>query len=97
MTSTKTRTLVAAGLAFAVSLLVSMLNGLGFPRALYSAAVMAVIAGVAVAVLSWAITYSQEKGYPGWLGFFLVFFLNLIGIFILLVLPVRESGNQAMS
>lgn len=92
MTSTRKRTLVAVLLGFAAAFAISILNGFTFALALYSAALLAVIAGVIVGVLSWAIEYAVGKGYPGWLGPVLVIFLNIVGVIILVLLPTRRVG-----
>ncbi|MFU8773325.1 MAG: hypothetical protein ACNA8H_13015 [Anaerolineales bacterium] len=88
MTS-RQRTLAGVALGFIIAFVVSLLTGQNFIQSIYSAIFIAVIVGVLVAVLSWAIEYAQKKGYPGWLGFVLVLMLNILGVFILIILPDR--------
>ena len=42
-----------------------------------------------VVVLDWAMALAQRKGYSPWLGLLLVTGLNLPGIIVLALLPVR--------
>jgi hypothetical protein len=92
MNSTGRRVLAGIILAFALGYVIVLSNGRGFIQALSAAALLALIAGVTVGILSWAVEYALRKGYPGWLGFLLIFFLNFVGIFILLLLPAREAS-----
>lgn len=48
-----------------------------------------------VAVLAWASETVEQKGYPSWLGFLLVAILNFLGIFIVWLLPERETKPEA--
>jgi drug/metabolite transporter (DMT)-like permease len=90
--STGRRTLFGIIIGFVTAFVVALLNGQTFVQALSTAAIFAVIVGVLVAVLSWAMNYAVMKGYPGWLGFVLVFILNVIGIIILFLLPARRPA-----
>lgn len=83
-------TLTSILVAFAVGFGISLLNGRDLSGALYSGFYFSLIIGAIVAILSWAFNYAEIKGYSGWVGFTLVLFLNIIGLFILLLLPVKQ-------
>jgi hypothetical protein len=51
--------------------------------------IFAVLVGIIVAMLSWGIDIAVKKGYPAWVGLFLVLFLNVFGLVIIAVLPDR--------
>jgi uncharacterized membrane protein len=71
-------------------LAVSVLNGRGVAVSIAAAAVFGLLVGVVVAILSWAFNYAGAKGYSGWMGFFLVLVLNVLGVLLLLILPARN-------
>jgi hypothetical protein len=83
--------MLAIFLGYTIALVISLLNGRTLIQALYAAAVFAAVTGIIVGVLSWAVEYAMRRGYPGWLGFILVFFLNILGIIILFLLPNRQQ------
>ncbi len=74
---------------FLVGFVISLANGVDFASALQRGLIFALIVGAIVAILSWGMDIAVEKGYPGWLGFILVLFLNVIGLIILAVVPVN--------
>ena len=85
------RTMLAIILGFTIALVISLLNGRTIAQASYAAAILAALTGLIVGVLSWAVYHASRKGYPGWLGFILVFFLNILGIMILFLLPKMQQ------
>ena len=87
---TTARTASAFILGFLVGLAVSMLNGGGVAVSIAAAAVFGLLVGIVVSILAWAFDYAEMKGYNGWLGFFLVLILNILGVLLLLVLPDRN-------
>jgi hypothetical protein len=87
---TTARTASAFILGFVIGLVVSMLNGGGAAVSISAAAVFGLLVGIVVAILSWAFNYAEAQGYSGWLGFFLVLILNILGVLLLLMLPARN-------
>ena len=79
------------GLAFTLGLLIginiSISNGANLLTAIRDGFIFSLIITSIVALISWGLNLSKEKGYPIWVGFVLVLFLNIIGIIILLLLP----------
>lgn len=90
MDLTRRRTLISLVLGLTIGFLVSILNGRDVQTSLLSALVYGLLIAVIVAVLSWSVEYAQRKGYPGWVGFLLVLFLNVVGLLILFLLPERR-------
>ena len=78
-------------LSFLLGFAISLLNGRGLASAFQAGFFFAVLVGVIVAMLSWSIDIAVKKGYPAWVGFFLVLFLNVFGLLILAVLPNRAT------
>lgn len=89
MNTTATRTLIAVVASFVIGFIIQVINGFSVTTALLGAVIFSIFVGVSVAILSWAGDYAERKGYPFWVGFLLVFFLNIIGIVILFLLPLR--------
>ena len=50
---------------------------------------------VAIAILYWGYRIAKKRGYPAWLGLVLAFFLGLIGILILYLLPAKTRAQPA--
>jgi drug/metabolite transporter (DMT)-like permease len=90
MLSTKQRTLISLALGIIAGFVFSLINGRDVPTSLLSALIFGILVAAIVAVLSWAMEYAQRKGYPGWMGFLLVLFLNIVGVLILWLLPERR-------
>lgn len=84
-----TRIYIALIVGFILGFAISISNGRSLASALQSAVFFAVLVGIIVAMLSWGIDIAVKKGYSGWIGFLLVFFLNVFGLLILAVLPSR--------
>lgn len=83
---------VLASLAIAVT--VSLINGKSLIQSILSGLILALIVGVLVALLAWAIDTAQAKGYRAWVGLLLVVLLNLVGVIVLLLLPSKKSAAQ---
>jgi uncharacterized membrane protein len=79
--------LLALVLGFFVGMGVSLANGKDLLFALQRGVIFALLVGVIVAILSWGVDTADEKGYPSWLGFLLVFCFNIFGLIILALLP----------
>jgi len=83
------------GLAFTLGIFIgtniSTSNGLPLPTAIRNGLIFAIIITIIVALITWGSTISKDKGYPYWFSFMLVLFLNIIGIIILVLLPVRTK------
>jgi len=86
-----TRIFIGFMVSFLLVFAISLLNGQSMASALQAGFFFAVLVGIIVAMLSWGIDIAVKKGYPAWLGFFLVLFLNVFGLLILAVLPDRAS------
>jgi len=86
-----TRIFIGFMVSFLLGFAISLLNGQSMASALQAGFFFAVLVGIIVAMLSWGIDIAVKKGYPAWLGFFLVLFLNVFGLLILAVLPDRAS------
>lgn len=89
--SRTTRTFLALLMGFLIGLVILLINGRTIGASIIGALIFSVLVGVIVAILSWAFEYAERKGYSGWVGFFLVLILNIIGVILLLLLP---SKNQ---
>jgi hypothetical protein len=90
------KVLMAMLAGLVVAGIVSLINGSSLVRSILSGLVLALIAGILVAVLSWAIDGARAKGYPAWLGVLLIVFLNLVGVIVLLLLPPKKSAAQSV-
>ena len=85
-------------IAFIVSLIlgfsISLLNGHSQVSALQSGCFFAVLVAIIVAMLSWGIDIAAKKGYPDWVGFFVVLILNVFGLLLLAILPNKSTHND---
>jgi hypothetical protein len=88
-----TRIFIGVIVSFLLGLAISLLNGRTLASALQAGFLFAVLVGIIVAMLSWGIDIAVKKGYPAWIGFFLVLFLNVFGLVILAVLPDRAPHS----
>ena len=83
-------------IAFFVSLIlgfsISLLNGRSQAPALQSGFFFAVLVAIIVAMLSWGIDIAVKKGYPDWVGFFVVLILNVFGLLLLAILPNKSTN-----
>lgn len=86
-----TRILIGFIVSFLLGIVISLLNGRSLALAFQAGLLFAVLVGIIVAMLSWGIDIAVKKGYPAWVGFFLVLFLNVFGLLILAVLPNRTT------
>ena len=89
-----TRIGLAFVLSFLLSLGVALANGQNVSTALQAGIIIALLSGVIVAILSWGMDMAVAKGYPGWLGFILALFLNVLGLIILALLPARTPTSH---
>ena len=84
-------------LAFIIGLLVgsviSFLNGRGLLLSIKAGFSFAVFVAFVVSMLSWGIDIAVKKGYPDWVGFFLVLVLNILGLLILAILPNKAATS----
>ena len=68
-------------------------SGVALAAAAFSSVLFAVVAmAIGVAVLYWGYWIAKQRGYSVWLGLALAFFLGLIGIIILYVLPTKRPA-----
>ena len=86
-----TRIFIGIIVSFLLGFAISLINGRSLASALQAGFLFAVLVGIIVAMLSWGIDIAVKKGYPDWVGFFLVFFLNVVGLLILAVLPNKVT------
>ena len=89
MTSRPTKTLLALMMGFASGMIACLVNQLPLWDTLLRSLGFGVLVAAIVAVLAWASETAEQKGYPTWLGFWLVAILNILGIFIVWLLPQR--------
>jgi hypothetical protein len=86
-------------LAFSLGLFVgintALSNGFSLTIAVRDGLIFSVVVSIYVAIISWGIGIAEEKGYPVRGIFFLLLFLNVIGIVILLLLPNRKEKAAA--
>jgi len=85
------------GLAFTLGLFIginiSISNGSNLLTALRDGFIFSLIITTIVVLINWGMNLTKEKGYPIWVGFVLVLFLNIIGIIILLLLPIHSKNE----
>ena len=93
--NSRRRTGLALVLGFIIGMGIPLLNGNDFSFAFQSGILFALFMGVIVAILSWGMDIAEEKGYPGWLGFLLVFCLNILGLILLVLLPSHPPNRFA--
>ena len=67
---------------------VALAAAAAFSSGLFAIAALA----IGVAVLYWGYWIAKQRGYSVWLGLALAFFLGLIGIIILYVLPTKRPA-----
>lgn len=85
------KTLLAFILGWTSSMVACLVNQLPLGDALLRSLGFGILVSAIVAVLAWASETAEQKGYPGWLGFWLVVVLNIVGIFIIWLLPERNT------
>jgi len=90
-----TRIFIGFIVSFLLGFVISLLNGRDLTSAVQAGFFFAVLVGIIVAMLSWGMDIAVKKGYPAWVGFFLVLFLNVFGLLILVVLPNRTTRNDS--
>jgi ABC-type transport system involved in cytochrome c biogenesis permease subunit len=95
MISRLAKTLLAFILGWTSGLIACLGNQLPLGNALLRSLGFGILVAVIVAVLAWASETAEQKGYPGWLGFWLVVILNILGILIIWLLPERKAINGA--
>lgn len=95
MTFRPAKTLLALFLGFTAGVIACLVNQLPLGGALLRALSFGILVAAIVAILSWASETAEQKGYPAWLGFWLVMILNILGIFIIWLLPQRKVINRA--
>jgi hypothetical protein len=93
MTSNK-RIVLTLVLGFLSGIVSSLYNGRNLSSVLQAGCIFAVIVTIVVALLSWGMDIAKNKGYPGWVGFVLVFIFNVFGLFILAILPNKAASNN---
>jgi len=86
-----TRIFIGFIVSFLLGFVISLLNGRSLSSAFQAGLIFTVLVGIIVAMLSWGIDIAAKKGYPAWIGFFLVLFLNIFGLLILAALPNRAT------
>ena len=86
-----TRIFIGFIFSFLLGFAISLLNGQGLASAFQAGFFLAVLVGIIVAMLSWGIDIAVKKGYPDWVGFFVVLFLNVFGLLLLAVLPNKAA------
>lgn len=87
-----TRILLALIISFLLSVFISFSNGRDLLLSLQSGFIFAIIVATIVAMLSWGMDIAVEKGYSGWVGFFLVLILNVLGLVLLAVVPNKTAA-----
>ena len=92
--NTWTRTGLALVLGLSIGTFISFVNGRDFVSALQAGLAFALLVGFIVAVLSCGMDMALEKGYPGWFGFLLVLWLNIVGLIILALLPAHTPTTN---
>jgi hypothetical protein len=86
------RIVLAFVISFLAGLLLVLLNGRDLVLSLQSAMFFAIIATAIVAILTWGMDIAVKKRYPAWVGFLLALFLNIFGLAILAVLPIKTTA-----
>ena len=77
-------------IGFLLGVIISLLNGRDFLLSLQAGLVFAVFAALIIGMLSWGIEIATKKGYSGWVGLLLVLFLNVLGLLLLAILPIKS-------
>jgi len=91
---TGVRIIAAVVLGFVIGFLGAVINGQPLVRSLVGAAMLAMLVGAIVAVLSWAIDVAQDKGYSAWIAVLALLALNVFGLLLLMLLPAREGQRR---
>lgn len=89
MTASK-RTILAFIASLVLGIVIPFWKGQGLFLSLQHGFIFAIIVTVIVAMLSWGIEIAVKKGYPAWVGFFLVAIFDILGLLILTFLPNRS-------
>lgn len=95
MTSRPAKTLLAFLLGWTSGMIAFLVNQLPLGDALLRSLGFGILVAAIVAILAWASETAEQKGYPSWLGFWLVAILNFLGIFIVWLLPERIAKKGA--
>ena len=88
------RIVLAFIIGFLVGSVISFLNRPDLLLSLQAGFIFAVNVTVIVAILSWGVDITVKKGYPDWVGFFLVLILNILGLLILGILPNKTMTSN---
>lgn len=91
MTSRPTKTLLAFLLGWTSGMITCLVNHLSLGDTLLRSLGFGILVAAIVAVLAWASETAEQKGYPTWLGFWLVVILNVLGIIIIGLLPYQKA------
>jgi hypothetical protein len=73
---------------------ISISNGSTLLTAIRDGLFFSIIISFVVILIDWGINIAKEKCYPIWIGFVLALLLNVIGILILKLLPIRTNTNS---
>ena len=92
--NSNTRITLAFVIGLVLGIVINFLNRQDLFLALQSGFLFAIFVAVIVAVLSWGIDVAVKKGYPDWMGFLLVFVLNVFGFLVLAILPDRTKASS---
>lgn len=92
-----TRITLSLIISLVLGVVISLLNGRDPLSSLQSGFIFAIMVATIVAMISWGIEIAVKKGYSEWIGFLLVFVLNLLGLVILAVLPKRNVRTNQTS
>ncbi len=84
-------------LSFLLGVVISLSNGRGFLLSLQAGLVFAVFAALIIGVLSWGIEIATRKGYSDWVGLLFVLFLNVLGLVLLVILPIKSTTSNRTS
>jgi hypothetical protein len=87
------RIALAFSLGLFIGINISLSYGATLPAAIGDGLIFSVFICILVALVSWGMDIAENKGYPFGVGFWLALLLNIIGIAILLLLPVRRDGE----
>ncbi len=89
-----TRIGLAFFLSFFLGFIVAFSNKRDILLSIQSSFIFAVLVALVVALLVWGMNIAVKKGYPDWVGFFLVLVLNILGIFLLAILPSKTATTK---
>ena len=91
--SLKKRIALAFTLGLFIGINISISNGANLLTAIRDGLIFSLVLTIIVALIDWGMKITKEKGYPLWVGFVLVLFLNIIGIIILFLLPTHSINE----